>query len=86
MTAEVMAFPTSGAFFFDARGTDRALRVSRHSEAGVVVLSLWRGEVCVGTCRLAEDEVGALVETLAGALPSQPGSGSHRAHRAHRAH
>ena len=33
-----------GRVFLDARGGDRALRVSWHHEAGVVVLSLWRGE------------------------------------------
>jgi hypothetical protein len=79
MSAEVLALPAAGAFFFDSRGTDRALRVSRHDEAGVVVLSLWRGDHCVGTCRLAREEVGALIETLAESVPVSTGSGAYRA-------
>jgi hypothetical protein len=64
MSAEVAELPVSSAFFFDARGPGRALRVSRHDDAGLVVLSLWRDDHCVGTCRLAADEVAALVDLL----------------------
>ena len=49
--------PARGAVFADARGGGRTLRVSRHPEAGVVVLSLWRGSVCSGSFRLREDEI-----------------------------
>ncbi len=56
--------PASGEVFLDARGDRRALRVSWHGEAGVVVLSLWREGVCAGTFRLPAEEVPALVETL----------------------
>ena len=53
------------AVFLDARGEDRALRMSWHSEADMVVLSLWRENVCVGSFRLAAAEgakvVGAIV-------------------------
>ena len=56
--------PTSGEVFLDARGDRRALRVSWHGEVGMVVLSLWREGACVGTFRLAAEEVPALVETL----------------------
>ena len=38
--------PTTGSIFFDARGEDRALRVSWHDEADLVVVSLWRDNVC----------------------------------------
>ena len=38
----------AGEVFLDARGADRALRVSWHGEADVVVLSLWRGGACTG--------------------------------------
>jgi hypothetical protein len=60
--------PTVGSIFLDARGDDRALRVSWHSEADLVVLSLWRDNVCTATFRLAVDEVADLVELLRAGL------------------
>ena len=56
--------PATGEAFLDARGDGRALRVSWHREAGVVVLSLWRDRVCAGTFRLAVDEVPSLIGLL----------------------
>jgi hypothetical protein len=56
--------PETGSIFLDARGGDRALRVSWHQESGLVVLSLWRENVCAGSFRLAVDEVPELIETL----------------------
>ena len=38
----VTPLPAAGEVFLDARGADRALRVSWHAEADVVVLSLWQ--------------------------------------------
>lgn len=69
--------PVAGSVFLDARGGDRALRVSWHHDEGLVVLSLWRQNVCAGSFRLAADEVPALIDLLrAGpattpALPAQ---------------
>ena len=60
--------PAAGEVFLDARGDRRALRVSWHGEAGLVVLSLWRESACVGTFRLAVEEVPALVEALRAGL------------------
>ena len=40
------------------------MRVSWHEESGLVVLSLWRDNVCTGSFRLAVDEVPALIELL----------------------
>lgn len=40
------------------------MRVSWHEESGLVVLSLWRENVCAGSFRLAIDEVPALIELL----------------------
>ena len=60
--------PTTGEVFLDARGDRRALRVSWHGEVGLVVLSLWRGQVCAGTFRLAVDEVPVLIDLLRGGL------------------
>jgi hypothetical protein len=56
--------PATGEVFLDARGDRRALRVSWHHDAGVVVLSLWRERVCAGTFRLTVEEVPALIEML----------------------
>ena len=54
-----------GAVVPDVRGEDRALRTTWHHEVGVVVLSVWRENVCVATVRLAPDDARALVEVLA---------------------
>lgn len=74
--------PRTGSIFVDARGGDRALRVSWHPEAGggVVVLSLWRENVCAGTFRLTAEQVPDMIETLVdvlragrpGSVPSRP--------------
>lgn len=60
----VTPLPTAGEVFLDARGSDRALRVSWHSEADVVVLSLWSGGTCSGTFRLQVEDVPDLVDML----------------------
>jgi hypothetical protein len=60
--------PTSGEAFLDARGDGRAMRVTWHPEADVVVLSLWRGRTCAGSFRLAVEDVPALVELLRASL------------------
>ena len=56
--------PRTGSIHVDARGQDRALRVSWHHESGLVVLSLWRDNVCAASFRLAVDEVPDLIEVL----------------------
>jgi hypothetical protein len=56
--------PAVGSVFFDARGDDRALRVSWHPEADLVVLSVWRDNVCAASFRLAVEEVPELIELL----------------------
>ncbi|MET0839002.1 MAG: hypothetical protein ABWY19_09500 [Marmoricola sp.] len=67
MTAVAPA-PLGAEFFLDARGGARSLRVRWHREAGLVVLSLWRGPECTGTFRLAVDEVPVLIEALRAGL------------------
>ena len=64
----VRPLPTTGSVFVDDRGGDRALRVTWHPEADVVVLSLWRDNVCAGSFRLHATEVPALLATLASGL------------------
>jgi hypothetical protein len=61
--------PRVGDVFADARGGERALRVSWHAEAGMVILSLWSGRVCRASFRLPAEEVPRLLRTLAAAAP-----------------
>jgi hypothetical protein len=72
----VAPLPAAGEVFLDTRGAGRALRVSWHAEADVVVLSLWTGATCTGTFRLAVEEVPDLVDALRAGL-----SQSYDAHR-----
>jgi hypothetical protein len=62
MTA--MALPVHGHWAWDARGGGRAVRVSTHPESGLLNLSLWRDDLCVGTARLLPHEAAALVAGL----------------------
>jgi hypothetical protein len=64
----VRPFPQQGSIFLDARGDDRALRVSWHEDSGLVVLSLWRDNLCAGSFRLSIDEVPTLIELLRSGL------------------
>lgn len=64
----VIPLPARGYWAWDARGEGRAVRVSTHGETGVLNVSLWRGEVCVGTVRLPPDEVSRLVAGLTAGL------------------
>ena len=56
--------PRTGSVFLDPRGEDRSLRVTWHQESQLVVLSLWRDNVCAGTFRRAADEVPDLIALL----------------------
>jgi hypothetical protein len=60
--------PRAGSIFLDSRGSERALRVSWHHEAGVVVLSLWRDNVCAGSFRLAVEDVPDMIDALRAGL------------------
>ena len=65
--------PRQGDVFVDPRGAGRVLRVSWHAESATVVLSMWRGDRCIGTHRLGAGDVGRLVRTLVdGTLRSTP--------------
>jgi hypothetical protein len=64
----------NGAIFLDDRGGGRALRVTWHPEADVVVLSLWRENVCAGSFRVPSADVPALLAALASGLaPAKAG-------------
>jgi hypothetical protein len=62
-----MPFPLGG-WIFDRRGAGRGVRVSAHTEAGFLVLSTWKSDVCVGTVRLLPDEASQLVSTITDGL------------------
>jgi hypothetical protein len=69
---EVVAFPSRGEVFTDQRGESRALRVAWHNEPGsVVVLSLWQGDHCTGTFRLAADDIPHFVQVFVEGLAAQ---------------
>ena len=67
--AEVSPLPIRGEVVVDARGGARALRVSWHPEHAMVVLSIWRGNTCVGTVQVDSAEVPHLVDVLVRAWP-----------------
>jgi hypothetical protein len=62
-----------GQVFLDARGGGRAMRLTWHHEADLVVLSLWRDHVCAGTFRLPTSEVSDFVDALVDGLRGAPG-------------
>jgi hypothetical protein len=66
--ATARPLPATGEIFLDARGDDRALRVSWHYDTDLVVLSLWRENVCTGSFRLTVDEVPELIAMLRSGL------------------
>jgi hypothetical protein len=61
-----------GEVFLDARGQGRALRLTWHHEADVVVLSLWRDRICAGTFRLTKADVNDFVDALIDGLRDTP--------------
>jgi hypothetical protein len=66
--ATARPLPATGEIFLDARGAGRALRVSWHYDTDMVVLSLWRDNLCTGSFRLAVDEVPELIDLLRSGL------------------
>jgi hypothetical protein len=63
--ADAVPLPWVADLFLDARGPDRAMRVSHHPEREVVVLSLWSGPRCRASFRLPFDAIDRLTELLA---------------------
>jgi hypothetical protein len=66
--ATARPLPATGEIFLDSRGDERALRVSWHYDTDLVVLSLWRDNVCTGSFRLGVEEVPQLIELLRSGL------------------
>ncbi len=52
----------------DVRGAGASLRVTRHPDARKVVLSHWRGDVCVASTRIEPAQLPTLIGLLADAL------------------
>ena len=73
VVAEKLTVPVARTWFVDERTPARRLQVTRHADRGLVVLSLWQGDRCTGTFRLAMRDAAALVHALvdgmAAALP-----------------
>ena len=55
-------------WFSDARTPARRMAISTHPEAGVVVISLWSGDVCTNTFRLPLDDAPGVIAVLADGL------------------
>lgn len=55
-------------YFPDARGGDRYLRVTWHRETSTIVLSHWRGDVCVASTPVTLDDATRLIGLIVGAL------------------
>jgi hypothetical protein len=68
-----------GEVFLDARGDGRAMRLTWHHEADLVVLSLWRDHRCTGTFRLQTSDVAAFVDALVDGLRGAEGLSISRA-------
>jgi hypothetical protein len=64
----VLPFQPRARWAWDARGSERAVRVSPHPHENVVNLSVWRDDLCVGTVRLLPEEISALVAGLTDGL------------------
>jgi hypothetical protein len=71
---DLVPLPRVGDIFADERGEDRTMRVSRHDEHDVVVVSLWVGKQCRASFRLPLDDVERLTEALGAAAPEPPRS------------
>lgn len=62
----VTPVPRLGDVVVGRDGVGRVLRVSAHPSSGRVVLSIWQDGACMGTVRLAREDVDALATMLGG--------------------
>jgi len=65
---EVVPLATGSTVLTDVRGEARAFRATWHPREDVLVVSIWRGEACVGAVRLSPTDAAALVGTVAAGL------------------
>lgn len=71
----VTPVPAHGSVVVGRDRPGRALRISSHPEHSRVVLSLWDGHVCIGTLRLAPEDVPDVVRALAAAVVPDESTG-----------
>jgi len=64
----VVPFPLRTTWVADARGDGRAVRVSAHRQAGLVVLSVWNRDTCTATVHLQPEDVVEVVTALTRSL------------------
>jgi hypothetical protein len=80
--AEVLPLPNLGDVFADVRDGDRAMRVSYHPDADILVISLWSDRTCRATFQLPGRELSRLSTLLTEIAhtdddpPAAPGGGS----------
>lgn len=67
----VHRLPVRRDIFLDERGHDRGLRVTTHSDEGIVVLSVWHEDRCTASFRLPIADAGRLIGVLASGLTDQ---------------
>jgi hypothetical protein len=65
--------PLHGRWAWDLRGDGRAVRVSTHVESGLLNVSMWRDNACVGTARLSPAQAARLVTGLSDGLAQLAG-------------
>jgi len=63
----VTPVPRLGDVVVGRDAVGRVLRVSAHPNSDRVVLSIWQDGSCLGTLRLASDDLPHVLEVLAGA-------------------
>jgi hypothetical protein len=86
---KITAVPRAGEVYFeDARGGQRSLRLSWHTESRLVVLSLWRGGAstdpdvtCVGTFRMRAEDIPGFIQGLSAGLVEMSAAADTRARR-----
>jgi hypothetical protein len=64
----VTALPWRGSLQADRRGPARSVRVATHPDLGLIVLSLWRDDVCVATHQMVAEDGPRLIDLLKDAL------------------
>lgn len=68
VVADPQRLPAARDWFTDARGSDRALRVTSHVDDGLVVFSIWRDDRCVSSFQLSVPDLPQMISVLATAL------------------
>jgi hypothetical protein len=69
---ELLPMPKAGDVFVDVRGVDRAMRISRYDDQGVVVVSIWAERVCRASFRLSTEDAPRMIAALGGCGAEHP--------------